>query len=325
MKRKKKPKIPPDPYKTVKTSLKSVLIDFDTIQPEINKLVIKCNDIVVQTYQFIRLFILHKYHHKQQLLDVNDKFVLYALKTQGIRDNRGRKAKDSDLLIELKEFYDQEFQPLTKSEKFDLKNLSYLLSYIATQIATCYQNNITERYTQHLLRFINKTTVENKTERFRIKKAVINGTELPEYQEWFDAHKKNIIPKNIVKSLPYDLKAYPNKFLPCMIYMNSILEKDGHKLFQPQPLRSNIIPKYITIDTACLINLFARKGQKGKLLQSLKISQELIWRQLFRLDKRVFKSQKYTFIKYKLMALELVYHLSEMIWLVKNMEQDYQK
>jgi hypothetical protein len=199
MKRKKKPKIPPDPYKTVKTSLKSVLIDFDTIQPEINKLVIKCNDIVVQTYQFIRLFILHKYHHKQQLLDVNDKFVLYALKTQGIRDNRGRKAKDSDLLIELKEFYDQEFQPLTKSEKFDLKNLSYLLPYIATQIATCYQNNITENYTQHLLRFINKTTVENKTERFRIKKAVINGTE-PEYQDWFDVHKKHIIPKNIVEN-----------------------------------------------------------------------------------------------------------------------------
>jgi hypothetical protein len=41
--------------------------------------------------------------------------------------------------------------------------------------------------------------------------------------------------------------------------------------------------------------LFARKGQKGKLLQSLKISKELIWRQLFRLDKRVFKSQKFTF------------------------------
>lgn len=38
------------PYKTVKTCLKSILFYCQTIQPEINKLVIKCNDIVIQTY-----------------------------------------------------------------------------------------------------------------------------------------------------------------------------------------------------------------------------------------------------------------------------------
>ena len=127
MKRKKKPIPPADPYKTVKTSLKSILLDFGEIQPEINKLVIKSNDTVVQTYQFIRLFVLHRYHNKKQLPEINEKFVLYALKTQGTRDNRGRKAQDTGLLMELLEFYDQEFQPLIKSEKFDLKNLSYLL------------------------------------------------------------------------------------------------------------------------------------------------------------------------------------------------------
>jgi len=72
--------------------------------------------------------------------------------------------------------------------------------------------------------YINKTTVGDKSEQFKIKKAVI--------------YKKHIIPEKIVKFLPYDLKTY-------LIYMNSVLEKDEHKLFQP--LRNNIVPKYITI------------------------------------------------------------------------------
>ncbi len=49
------------------------------------------------------------------------------------------------------------------------------------------------------------------------------------------------------------------------------------KLFQPLSLRKSCIPKYITIDTATIINMFSEKGQKGKLLQSLKENQELIW------------------------------------------------
>ena len=46
------------PYKTIKTSLKSI-IKTPEIQKIINDLVLKCNDIVIDTYQFIRLYILH--------------------------------------------------------------------------------------------------------------------------------------------------------------------------------------------------------------------------------------------------------------------------
>ena len=46
------------------------------------------------------------------------------------------------------------------------------------------------------------------------------------------------------------------------------------KLFQPLSLRKTNIGCYITIDTAQIINLFAEKGTKGKLLQSLKENQK---------------------------------------------------
>lgn len=96
-------------YQTIKTSLKSILKNYNEIQPEINKLVIKCNDIVIQTYQFIKLYLLYKYHNNQSLPIINEKFILYCIKTQGIRDNRGKKAKDTDLLDELEDFYNKEF------------------------------------------------------------------------------------------------------------------------------------------------------------------------------------------------------------------------
>ena len=47
-------------FLVVKTSLKSILKDCDNNFPIINNLVLECNEIVIRTYQFIRLFILHK-------------------------------------------------------------------------------------------------------------------------------------------------------------------------------------------------------------------------------------------------------------------------
>jgi len=44
--------------------------------------------------------------------------------------------------------------------------------------------------------------------------------------------------------------------------MNSVLEKQENKLFQPLPLRNNIIPKHIILDTACIINLFCHDKDK---------------------------------------------------------------
>jgi hypothetical protein len=35
--------------------------------------------------------------------------------------------------------------------------------------------------------------------------------------------------------------------------MTSVLENQEQKLFQPLPLRNNIIPKNIILDTACII------------------------------------------------------------------------
>ena len=106
------------------------------------------------------MYVLHQYTQKLPLPDLNETFILYCIKTLGTRDNRGKKGKDTELLESLEQFYKTEYQPLLNHEKTNLKNTSFLLPYLATQIHTSLNNNLQEHFIQHLLRFINKTTNE---------------------------------------------------------------------------------------------------------------------------------------------------------------------
>lgn len=306
---KKKP--PPDPgddkpssHRTIKCSLKSILRDYNTIQPIINDIVIRCNDIVTETYQLIRLYCLKLYHECQPIQEIDEQFILYAMKAMGTRDNRGKKADNTELQEQLSSFYELEFKTLITHNKFDLKNMSFLFPYLATQIHTAIHNNLKEHFVTRLYRFINKTATpyeqdlnkeQAKAERSKLKKAVYENSTAPErYTEWYNMHRDKMLPQSWDVSLAYDCKVFPCKYLPYSFYMNEVLEKQGFKLFQPLSLRNNIVPHYITIDTASIINLLT-KGNKGELLKKVKENQERIWNQFFNLDLKVFKQKNYCF------------------------------
>jgi hypothetical protein len=293
-------------YKTFKIPLKSILFNCDTIQPVINNLVFEMNDLVIHTYQFIRLYVLDKYTKNQPLPTIDDTFISYCIKTLGTRDNRGKKCKDIELLETLEEFYKTEYQPLLNHEKTNLKNTTFLLPYLATQIHTSLSNNIQEHFIQHFLRFINKTTndiTEDKQLLFQFKKNIMELNETDEFfSNWKLTHLQNIIPENVKKSVYYDVKVRPFEYLKGMLYMNGILEKQESKLFQPLPLRNNIIPKHIILDTACIINLFCpekdkegNKIKKGELLSNVKDNQNEVWSNLLNLKHKIFKNKHYQF------------------------------
>jgi len=293
-------------YKTLKIPLKTILLNRDTIQPVINNLVFEMNDLVIHTYQFIRLYILHCYTNNNPLPELSDIFISYCIKTLGTRDNRGKKCKDIELLETLDDFYKTEYQPLLNHEKTNLKNTTFLLPYLSTQIHTSLSNNIQEHFIQHFLRFINKTTIditEDKTILFQFKKNLMELTDTNEiFNLWKDTHLQNIIPENVKKSVYYDVKVRPFEYLKGMLYINSVLEKQESKLFQSLPLRNNIIPKHIILDTACIINLFCpekdkdgNKIKKGELLSNVKDNQNEVWSNLLNLKHRIFKNKHYQF------------------------------
>jgi hypothetical protein len=293
-------------YKTMKIPLKTILLNRDTIQPSINNLVFEMNDLVIHTYQFIRLYILYCFTNNNLLPELNDTFISYCIKTLGTRDNRGKKCKDAELLDTLEKFYKTEYQPLLNHEKTNLKNTTFLLPYLATQIHTSLSNNIQEHFIQHFLRFINKTTndiTEDKQLLFQFKKNIMELTDTNKlFSLWKEMHLQNIIPENAKKSVYYDVKVRPFEYLKGMLYMNDILEKQESKLFQPLPLRNNIIPKHIILDTACIINLFCpekdkegNKIKKGELLSNVKDNQNEVWSNLLNLNHRIFKNKHYQF------------------------------
>jgi hypothetical protein len=288
-------------YTTIKTTLKSVLHNHNDVQPLITNLVFEMNDLMIHSYQFIRLYVLKCYNNKQPLPEINEKFILYCIKVLGEKTNTGRPEKDTSMLETLQEFYDKEYQPLLNHEKTSLKHKSNMLPYLATQLHTSLSNNTQERFIQHFLRFINKTTTnitEDKAVLFKFKKQLLECNEETDmmFDDWKTTHLPNILHINIKKSLHYDVKVNPFDYLKGMLYMNAVLEKEEHKLFQPLPLRNNIIPKHIILDTACIVNLFSLEGKtKSELFKAIKENQHDVWNNLLNLQHKTFKRKHYQF------------------------------
>ena len=289
-------------FKTIKTTLNSVLLKHSEIQPLIANLVFEINDLVIHTYQFIRLYILYCFHNHLAFPVFDDKFtfVKYCIKTLGTKSNSGRKSKDRQLLDTLQQFYTKEYQPLLNHTKINLVNKSHLINIIAEQIQVCISTNIQEHFIQHLLRFINKTTndiTEDKKELFEFKHKLLMLEETNEkFNKWKLTHLQHILPTNINKSIYYHVKVRQFEYLKGMLYMNSILEIQENKLFQPLPLRNNIIPKNMKFDTSCIAELFCHENEKkGEILKKIMNYQNILWSSLLNMKHRIFKNKYYTF------------------------------
>ena len=64
---------PPDKniYRVIKCPLKSVLKKYDIIQPIIEEVVKEVNDITILAYQFIKLYMLHKFNNNEKITKIN--------------------------------------------------------------------------------------------------------------------------------------------------------------------------------------------------------------------------------------------------------------
>jgi hypothetical protein len=302
----------------VKTSLKSVLKDYETNFPIINNLVLECNEIVIRTYQFIRLFILHKYYKNETIPILDKDTILYFIRAGGIRDKRGKTATNKVFEKELNDFYDKEYQPCINKQKFNLKNKSYITPYLAQQIQTSFNNNLKEHFITRMRRFMNVMKPDDdmdKKDFNKIKNLILldKMDKIPEnYKLWSESIKNNYLPKEYEKCYGYDVKVRPEKYLFYTIKMNETIEKLNNairndndlteedkrckikKLFQPIPLRNTIIPSYITIDTNVILSLFKSKGE-SQMNKKTKKYKNHIWDKIFKTNKKVMKMNGYEY------------------------------
>jgi len=133
-------------------------------------------------------------------------------------------------------------------------------------------------------------------ELYEIKQDLFNNTLLSDdkYHQWIATQKNKIFPENYKESYEFDVQNDPQKYMKHMIYMCSELEKIEAKSFQFFPLRTNIVPKYIPIDTASIVDLFI-DNDKGKYLDDIDGYKNSLWNKIINKNRQMFNQKDFEF------------------------------
>jgi len=91
----------------------------------------------------------------------------------------------------------------------------------------------------------------------------------------------------------------PFDYFACMIFMMKQIEKEEQTIYNVFPMRSEVIPKHIRLDTTTLVHLLMTKkqGNKSDYLTkgNLKRKEDKIWEFFFRTERKFFKKKYYEF------------------------------
>lgn len=329
-----KEKPPEDFFKCVKVPIKHILKHPDINLAKINDTVMKAHKIVIHTMQFMKLYLLDHYNKKKILPVIDGEFVNTCMKVMCKENNGGRPPKKTiaKLKKRLTTFYNKQYKPLLSPnhKTLDYTHMNTILDYLTIDILTMYENNIKQHYIEYVERYVNvmwkkdlmiekiKKLKKTKKDRYsaikklcnqlrKIKNDILNiendkYKSHSSYHTWITEQKKRIAPtKTEFKkdSLYYDLQCCPLDYLPCMIYMMKEVETQQVSVNNVFPLRNDVIPKHIRLDTTTLVHLLMTKKQGNKsdylFKGNLKRNEDKIWKFFFRTERQCFKKKHYTF------------------------------
>ena len=324
-----------DYYKAVKVPIKHILKQPEIHLPKINNAVMKCHKIVVHTLMFMKLYLLDYYETHQTLPVIDTKFINTIMKVVCGEKTEKRGKPASEITKQEKEkfiaFFEEHYLPLTQNEELNYTNLNTVLDYLKLTVLTVYETNIKSHFVEYVERYVNvmwkkqfltqkiksKTTLTKKEKEIKLRKL---GNELRKikndilnvetteykshysYHSWINEQKKKIMPvkpKFEKQSIYYDIQCHPQDYFPCMIFMMKQIEKQEIKIKNVFPMRNDIIPKHIRLDTTTLVMLLFTKKQGGKgeytTKGNLKINENKIWNFFFNTERQCFQKPNYIF------------------------------
>jgi hypothetical protein len=246
-----------DYMKTNKDNIMNV-INYPAYVNTINDIVVKVNKIVIHTYLFLKLYLIHLYDNKKEFPIINEDFIGYIFMVLTVRKCGSGGYIESTMPKQLKEltkFYNEQYKPLTTNDEvIYYDKLNYVLAYEAIDIQKNINVNISEHFIQHLNKFINisfevkekhdKITKENKDLKVRkekhkeftqeinkVKKDLTSFNELEsdkKYHKWILEQRKLIYGTKTEfeeDNIYYDLKVKPQDYLKSFFYVCGKLEK----------------------------------------------------------------------------------------------------
>jgi len=213
----------------VKTSLKSIASP--SVRFKICDVVYRTNQVVINAYQFIKLYVLDQYERFHHVPIINESFIRCCFGIVGFCSKVGRKVSvNKDLMKQLNIFYESRFKDIQK-EKIPIKNMGQILLYQATDMLTNIENNIYMHFNKYIKNLmimwcktcdtsINRKYITNITNRIMYKDQLNHTTiellyRLTELQTNINLHKTHVQYEKILKQLVLD--GNPN----AQQYMNS--------------------------------------------------------------------------------------------------------
>ena len=323
-------------YKSIKLPIKYVLKNPDINLPVINNAIVMCNKIVIHTYMFMKLYLLHYYNNNNNTLPIiNKDFINACMKTVCIKNETGKPPNDTTQFLKnnLNEFYNIHYLLNIENEILSYTHLNTVLDYLSVDILTMYENNIKQHYVEYIERYVNviwkkklitdKIRKIYKTKKERDDKIRSLNNELRKikndllnvddnnfksksfYHQWIIQQKNLILPiknKFEEKSIYYDIQCTPFDYFPCMIFMMKYIEEYEEEnifIYNVFPMRNDIIPKSIKIDTTTLVHLLITEKYGNKTFYTekgmLKKLENDIWNFFFRTERKCFYHNNYTF------------------------------
>lgn len=370
---------PPDPkpregkhiFATKKTSIKKIFRSVDGIEEteenreqlraererlqevalRIEDAEIRVNNIVLNTTQFLKLYLLHLYHTNRPFPTLDDEFLrvcmrIVSLETPNPNSNKWSD-KNKERITQLLPFYNTHYLPLLgddpNSKKVSMNKLKNILKYEETDMLKNIKNNIFMHYTDYCKELFNKkfdlkgrlnvvdtrndlTEQEKKALKtqistdFRIaKEDLLTPINTPlrcsqEFREWILFNRMILTKKFSFRknNFEYELKADPLNYLYPMFYVCEQLNQ-YESFHHPIPLRSSTTPRYITLDSLGLMHLLVDEGNK-KMEKNIKNLKPAIWNSYFKLDTKAFRRKDYLFhymIKTDGVGASILFHRSD--------------
>jgi hypothetical protein len=312
-------KKPPDKNKiiNVKCNINKIIKNTNYIAPLFD-VCFRTNKIVIQTYQFLRLWILEHYHNNINIPIITIDTIKMVFSVLTLNNKGGNTPKGNNLIMlhNFTNFYNNKYKVLYDDDKINGSYLSQILNSMSIDMLTNIENNIKLHFFKYVKKFVNSsfrinnnTILENtikgkkvavrkllNKELYEIKQDLFNNTLLSnsKYHNWINQHRNNIFPKDFINSYEFDIQNNPQEYFKAMIYMCLEIEKIGTSSYQFFPLRTDIVPKYIPIDTKSLIEILIREN-KNELLNNIEDNKFSIWNTFFNLNNSIFEQSNYIF------------------------------
>ena len=314
------PRVPPDKpfFHCIKTSLKRVARK-PLVISRLQDAVLMSNKIVIHALQFIKLYLIDCYDRKIPFPLIDKPFVVAVMKILCQEPSSGRppSSKTQDLKEELRCFYYAYYEPF-KTDNLHYTQMNTVLDYLAIDVITMYENNIKLHFFEYVERYVNvewekKSQIEifktaNQSSKIkishlcqelrRVKNDLLQKNQVKtsdtKYHDWIDREIQVLFPQRPYRedSIYYDIQCHPQDYLPFMFYMMRKIEEKGETINNVCPLRSEIIPKHIRIDTTSLVHLcFSEEhGPKDEYLTkgNLVKYQDEIWGFFFKTSRKSF-------------------------------------